>query len=154
MDAKHRLVAVIAAIVLPAGCAGGGDADPSPPGRSAPESAGGRHTAPAGDGTDLAACADGECEVRVTPATKLPVPPKTEVEDLRVVSIGSGRVVFTGRFLGAGMGGGCSGACDSSGSGGGFRLSLGPASRGTENGLAITVVAIGDGSATVRLTAA
>jgi hypothetical protein len=105
----------------------------------------------AADGTDLHACADGRCEVRVAPAAQIPVPSSLWVGSLRVQSISSDEVTIVGRDVGNHHGGGCSGNCSGGGSNDGFKLTLGPGGSGSENKLSIALVAIGGGAAVLRL---
>lgn len=107
----------------------------------------------AADGTDLRACADGTCEVLVDTSARIQVPKRLEVADLRVRDISQHAITIVGRFLGNSMGGGCSGSgtCSSSGSGGGFELTLGPDAIATQNGLSIGLVAIDGEHAVLRL---
>jgi hypothetical protein len=132
------------------------------PGSSASPSAGsnagsaGSSVLPAAaDGTDLAACADGRCEVQVGASAKIPVPRRLDVTGVRVRSIDSDTVTIVGRLLGNRQSGFCTGvSCSSSGSGDGFQLELGADSTGSENGLSITAVAIDGGRAVLRLAPA
>jgi hypothetical protein len=104
------------------------------------------------DGADLAACTDGRCEVQVSASAKIPVPRKLRVDSVRVQSVGSGTVTIVGRYVGDEQGGFCTGSdCSSSGSGDGFKLTLGPHSTGSQNDLSITAVAINGKFAVLRL---
>jgi hypothetical protein len=105
----------------------------------------------AADGSDTGACADGQCEVRVSVSARFPVPASTKVKALRIVSIDADGVTFAGQDLGNDHGGTCTGNCSSSGTDDGFRLVLGAGSSGTENKLAMAVVSIAGASAVVRL---
>jgi hypothetical protein len=163
-----RLIAAVAGGVLVlAGC-GPDDTSSQPPSRSGSASAGssspsgssssgssssGSSALPApADGADLAACADGRCEVRVGASARIPVPRRLRVDSVRVRSVGSGTVTIVGRYLGDRQGGFCTGtSCSSSGSGGGFTLVLGPDSTGSQNDLSITAVAVNGGFAVLRL---
>lgn len=113
----------------------------------------GEATLEAADGADLAACADGECEVRVTAPAELPVPSSTAVEGFLVESIGADEVAFAGRNTGNRSGSGCTGKCRMSSTNNTFKIVLGLGSTARQNGLAVTLVAIGDGHAVVRLRA-
>jgi hypothetical protein len=151
-------MALTAGALVLTGCGPGGDGAASPSAK--PPSRGGSSSRaaalpPAADGTDLTACADGTCEVRVGASAAITVPRALQVSSVRVRSIGSDTVTIVGRFLGNRQGGFCTGAnCSSSGSGNGFTLTLGPDSTGSENGLSITAVAIKGGFAVLRLAPA
>jgi hypothetical protein len=151
------LLALTTGVLVLAGCGSVGDGSASHSSRSGSPSRGGSssHTSAlpvAADGTDLTACADGRCEVRVGGPASIPVPHGLGVSSVRVRSIGSDDVTVVGRFTGNRQSGFCTGrSCSSSGSGDGFTLTLGADSTGSENGLSITVVTVGGGSAVLRL---
>ncbi|MGK5552997.1 hypothetical protein ACSNOI_15395 [Actinomadura kijaniata] len=152
---RRRGLVVVAALALAlAGC-GSTDDGPSA-GPSAPKASPSASAPPkAADGTDLKACADGQCEVQVNASADLPVPRGFQVASVRVQSVGPDTVTLVGRPLGNRSGGFCTGVkCSSSSAGGKFTLTLGPASTGSQNGLKVTVVAVGGGSAVLRLAPA
>ncbi|GAA3241278.1 hypothetical protein [Nonomuraea helvata] len=174
------VAAVVAGGMLAlAGCASGGDTSPDAltqsgsPSSSAPPAAadddaqddatpdtstrsgtpGSSGLPAAADGTDLSACVDGRCEVRVGAAARLPVPRRLRVASVRVQSVGFDTVTVVGRYLGYSQRGFCTGvSCNSSSSDGRFRLVLAADSTATENGLSITAVAVNGESAVLRLT--
>lgn len=112
----------------------------------------------ASDGTDLAACHDGTCEVRVDGPAKIPLSAQFQVTDLRVESINSQSVTLQAvTALGGPASFGCAGK--------GCRLSAVESSSTepttatarafvgtvfTANRIRIEVVAISDGSAILR----
>lgn len=148
---------LIAGALLLAGCGSDdGDAADSSArsGAPSPGASSSRKPGPpaAADGTDLTACADGRCEVRVAGPASIPVPRRLGVSGVKVRSIGAGDVTLVGRFTGDRQSGFCTGrSCSSSGSDGGFTITLGADSTGSENGLSISVIAVGGGSAVLRL---
>lgn len=148
-----RPVATAAAVMLAlAGCGQGGEAAPRPPSRSESSSSGPPVLPTPADGSNLTACRDGRCEVGVNASMKIPVPRSLRVDSVRVQSVGAHTVTIVGRYLGNRNGGFCTGVnCSSSGSGKGFRLTLGPNSTGSENDLSITAVAVNGGVAVLRL---
>ncbi|MFD0685106.1 hypothetical protein ACFQZM_11405 [Actinomadura fibrosa] len=106
---------------------------------------------PAANGTNVAACAAGRCEVQVSASTKIPVPRDTRVDSVQIQSITADTVTVVGRVLGTRSEGLCTGRkCSSSVAGGRFTLQLGPDSTGTENGLSVTVVTITGKTAIIR----
>lgn len=153
--ARYGALLAVAGLLVLSGCGTGDDdsSNASSPGPSSAKSSAKSSAPPKpADGTDLAACADGRCEVQVSASAKLPVPRKLKVASVRVESVGSGSVTVVGRYLGNSQGGFCSGrSCNSSGSEGGFKLTLGPDSTGSQNGLSITAVTITGGTAVLRL---
>jgi hypothetical protein len=149
---RGLIVAVAGGMLVLAGCGPGDNASPRTPSRSGSSSSGSSGLPTPADGVNLAACTDGRCEVRVSASAKIPVPRNLRVDSVRVQSVGSGTVTIVGRYVGDRQGGFCTGTnCSSSGSGGGFTLTLGPNSTGSQNDLSITAVAINDGFAVLRL---
>ncbi|XVQ10574.1 hypothetical protein ACQP1W_50105 [Spirillospora sp. CA-255316] len=149
--AQPGVLAVAVAALLVAGC-----------GSDAPKSA--------ADGTNLDACKDGTCEVKVTGPAKLPVDPATfKIDTLDVKPEKGDSVSFTLRSSGAvpsasvrvcgpdddgclnlGGGGYSSGGGDASvKSSTSWKAVEG--SRITANGLSITIVSAADGSAILRM---
>ncbi|WP_143220231.1 hypothetical protein [Actinomadura sp. CNU-125] len=97
MTTPRTVLAVAAAAVLLAGCGSGetpnasGAESPGTPTSPAPSPAPTRSPSPppkplpnADDGTDLDACADGECEVRVSTGDRIPVDNGSGVEQAEV----------------------------------------------------------------------
>ncbi|MFD7658355.1 hypothetical protein ACFV4N_30645 [Actinosynnema sp. NPDC059797] len=138
-------VAAVAAVAVACGAPGGEAGNPVP-GTTAT-------TTPveAADGSDLAACADGVCEVLVTAPAELPTPADSGVEALRVESVGADEAVLTGRHTGNRSSGSCSGRCDASSRGGVFTVTLGTGSTTWQNDQGITLVAVDGDRAVVRL---
>ncbi|MBO0881871.1 MAG: hypothetical protein J2P17_16325 [Mycobacterium sp.] len=150
--AARPLAMLAAAMLALAGCGQGDETSPRPTARSESSPPGQPALPTPADGSNLAACRDGRCEVGVNASMKIPVPRKLRVDSVQVQSVGADSVTIVGRYLGGRQGGYCTGAnCSSSGSGKRFRLILGPNSMGTENGLGVTAVAINGGVAVLRL---
>lgn len=157
----YRAVAAMAmsgTLVL-AGCGLGDEDSPSSSSRSGTPSkpATSAPSAPpqAADGTDLSACADGRCEVRVGASGRIPVPRKLGVDSVRVEAVGSGAITIVGRYIGGRQGGYCTGVrCSSVGNGNRFKLTLAPDSLSSQNDLSITAVAIDGGMAVLRFAPA
>lgn len=134
----------------PAGSSSGASTTPAPPGSFG-------STAPPpqpADGTTVAACGDGRCEVMVKAGTEIPVPKSMNVEKVTVSAVSRSRVTITGHDLGNSSGGGCTGRCDSSSANSKFKIALGADSQATENGLALTVEQIAGSSAVIRVAPA
>ncbi|WP_157862307.1 hypothetical protein [Wenjunlia vitaminophila] len=169
---KSALVplAALTVVLAATGCGSGSDAgslpvedtapDQPPPVSAAPTGAASSSPLPlpahrAADGSDVSACGDGRCEVRVGPGTALPVPRRLDVTGLEVSSVSADRVGLTGQNLGNSSYGSCSGLyCHTSSSNGAFRVTLGPRSTVIENSLRVEVVAVEDGAAVLRLSPA
>ncbi len=134
-DAMHRhtpsrrpvlLIAAAAAVAsLVAGCTSSVPGAPSAAGPT--PTATGASTTPttaaapaAADGTDLGACADGECEVQVDGPAEIPVPAGSEIASLRVEDDG-GRLAIVIENAGGG-GSVMSGTGSSVSSGSGYRV--------------------------------
>lgn len=137
--------AVIAVGVLLGGCdsAESGTASPIP--TAAPTAA---------DGTNVAACSDAKCDVSVGPGTAIPLPASTGVRNLKVTTVTSDRVTFTGEDTGNSSSGTCTGQCDSTDSNGVFTVTLGPDSEDTENGMSIAVEGFDNGRVVLKLDTA
>ncbi len=157
----RRVLVPLAALVLAAGCSSGEGktADPQAPAPPASSSAPSTSAASpseeapkAADGTDLAACSDGTCEVSAPAGAKMTFPAKTRVEYFTVQSIDADTVVLAGRGIGSRQGGSCTGKkCESSGSGKDYKVTLGPSSTATFNDLSITLRAITGGAAVLKI---
>jgi len=160
---RSEAFALLALIAILAGC----DASTKGSGAPADSSSGASRTsAPPGsfgstappphaaDGTKVAACADGRCEVLVKAGTAIPVPKSMNVEKVTVSALSRSRVTITGHDVGNASGGGCTGQCDSSSTNGNFKIALGAGSQATENGLALTVEQIAGDSAVIQVAPA
>jgi hypothetical protein len=121
---------------------GGGSGSP---GTSGTPEASGPAVAP------LGACGDGRCLVRVRASTRIPVPSRSLVRDVRVDSVTAGRVTLSGSGTGSRQSSQCFGECDASSTNGRFRVSLGTGGTAGQNRLRITVVSSDGGSAVLRL---
>lgn len=151
---RGALLTAVAGVMLAlAGCGQGDDViSPPSPARSESSAAASPALPTAADGANLGACRDGRCEVRVRASAEIPVPRSLRVDSVRVQSVGADTVTIVGRYLGDQTGGFCTGVnCSSSGSGDGFRLTLGPDSTGSQNDLSISAVAVTGGFAVLRL---
>ena len=157
--AAAQLLSLVIALAL-TGCGKGAGPGPSDPAR-APAPGPGSPGAPAEDqtrdhagdqGAGMAAgCGDGRCVVRAHPATRVPLPPRSLLRDVRVQSIGPEAVTLTGRLVGDHHDSVCLGDCDVSTADGRFRVSVGRGGSVTENRLRITVLALTGRSAVLRL---
>lgn len=105
----------------------------------------------ASDGTNLQACASGNCVVQVGPSAQIPLPSSSQVQSLQVQSISDNSVVITGRDIGLSFSGDCSGNCKRSTSGGSFQFTLGPRGQATENNLSVNLVGTDGKSAVLRV---
>ncbi|KAB2344451.1 hypothetical protein [Actinomadura rudentiformis] len=158
MDRVVAAVALSGTLVL-AGCGLGDEESPSasPPSTSPPSTSQSKPatSAQAADGTDLSACADGRCEVRVGASGRIPVPRKLGVDSVQVEAVGSDAITIVGRYIGGRQSGYCTGVkCSSVGKGTRFELTLAPDSLSSQNGLSITAVAIDGGMAVLRFAPA
>lgn len=145
----------LVALVVTAGLAGCSSTPQAPPAPAPPVVTASSFPA-AADGTRLDSCGTGTCEVEIQAGQQIPVPADSGVSTLRAESVEKARVSFTGRVSGNRTGGYCAGAgeCDSSGSDGTFDLTLGPGVTGSQNDVAITLIATDGTRAVVRLTPA
>lgn len=144
-----RTLLIAVAIVILVGCGGKDDhASVSSPSPSATP------VRTAADGTNLNACKDGSCEVRVTLPVKIPVDSKRfKVSGLRAESSGSGAVLFS--LKGLGVSRVCfSMGCSEGSPGTDFQAPAGAGERVTANQISITVVSVTDGLAIFRLSPA
>ncbi|MEV0838011.1 hypothetical protein AB0I55_00470 [Actinocatenispora sera] len=150
------LLVAAAATVSVAGCGSSGDDTaagarshrPSAPASSAasPSAPSPSRTGPtlpaAADGTDIHACYDGRCEVRVRAPQRIPLSPKTGFAKLTVTSItAQGMRVDTVGTNGS------TGQATVSAQGGGYAIA-------TLNGLEIATLGVLDGVAVIRLSPA
>jgi hypothetical protein len=108
----------------------------------------------AADGTNVSACSDATCEVGVGPATAIPLPASTGVQDVKVTTVTRDRVTLTGAATGSSSSGSCTGQCDSGESNGVFTVTLGPASEDTENGVSIVVEGFSNGRVVLKFSPA
>jgi hypothetical protein len=152
------LLVAAAAAVSVAGCGGSGDDTATGAGShrpSAPAASAAIPSAPspspsrtgptlpaAADGTDIHACYDGRCEVRVRAPQRIPLSPKTGFAKLTVTSItAQGMRVDTVGTNGS------TGQATVSAQGGGYAIA-------TLNGLEIATLGVLDGVAVIRLSPA
>ncbi|MCO5995473.1 hypothetical protein [Actinoallomurus rhizosphaericola] len=93
----------------------------------------------AANGTDLKACRTGRCEVQVSPRDRIPVPARLGVNELTVTAIHGDDITLRGTAPGTSL-----------------TVELGGNAGATTmmNGLAITLVAIADGRAVLRVAPA
>ena len=105
----------------------------------------------ASNGTNLQACASGNCEVQVGTSAQIPLPETAFVQGLQVQAISSNSVTVTGRSVGLLHSGPCSGNCSASSSVRGvFQLTLGSQGVGVENNLQVQMLGT-DGKSAVLL---
>jgi hypothetical protein len=115
--------------------------------------------ATAKDGTNVAACRDAGCELRLTGRTAIPVAPATGVTEVRVESITGDAVSLTITVAGTGFSVGCAGddRCETSLVGSTPPVVVSIAHPGAEvsvNDLLLTIPAAADGTAIVALARA
>jgi len=115
--------------------------------------------ATAQDGTNVAACRDAGCELRLTGRTVIPVAPAAGVTEVRVESITGDAVSLTITLAGTGFSVGCQGddRCETSLVGSTPPVVVSTAHPGAEvsvNDLLLTIPAAADGTAIVALTRA
>ena len=168
-----RSLLVGVAVVILAGCGAGKDESRTAGGSDSPVSDSPVSASPtsraAADGTDLKACEDGTCEVKVTGPAKIPVDrEKFKIFTLKVKPVDGDKVTFVvedprpasslsvrvceryGRCSDFGGGGYASGGENQSAeSKTGFTVDAG--AQITVNRLFITVLSVADGSAILRL---
>jgi hypothetical protein len=160
-SSDSRYPAVIAAaggaLVL-AGCGSGHDAASQAPSSSGPARATASASASApiasADGTDLKACADGRCEVRVDQGARIPVPRRLRVASVRVRSVSATAVTIVGSGIGNSSNSRGTGNFSAESTNGEFRITMGADSEVSQNGLNIAVVALQDEYAVLRLSPA
>ncbi len=148
----RRLLVPLAALALAVGC-NSGDGKTVPPGADAPAASPTSSQAPQpADGTDLAACADAACEVSAVAGSKLTFPASTRIESITVQSVEGETVVLTGRTIGNRNGGGCTGRrCEASSTGNEFKVTLEPVSATSQNALYVTLQAVSNGAAILKI---
>jgi hypothetical protein len=107
----------------------------------------------AADGGNVAACADGRCEVAVAAGTAIAVPQSMAVQDLTLTEVSSDQITITAHDIGTTSNGTCSGpsVCHLSTDNGAVSATMGKDARLTENGLALTVVGIDGGTAVLKI---
>jgi hypothetical protein len=89
---------------------GAPEAAPTAPPPTAPASTAAAAPPPAVDGSDVSACQDGVCEVRVNTPTAIPLDPRFGLGNLRVVSVAQDSVTVTAEFIrGSSFDGQCGG---------------------------------------------
>lgn len=106
----------------------------------------------ASDGTNLQACASGNCVVQVGPSAQIPLPDTMRVDGLQVQSIGPSSVTLTGHYTGSSVGPRCSRNCRSSSTNGSFQFILDPRGEGSVNKLDVTLVGTDGKFAVLRIT--
>lgn len=105
----------------------------------------------AADGGDVAACADGRCEVAVPAGTGITVPASMAVKDLTVTDVAAGLVTITLQDIGSTSNGTCTGECHLSTDNGATTVEMGEQAHLTENGLSVTVGSIAGGIAVLGI---
>jgi hypothetical protein len=105
----------------------------------------------AADGTNVAACKDGRCEVSVRAGAAIPLPASMMVRDVRITSVTADRITLTGRDTGNSSSGVCVGQCDSTSTNGAFRITMGTSSQAIQNGLSVTVEQLAGGAAVLKI---
>lgn len=105
----------------------------------------------AADGGNVAACADGQCEIAVPAGTAIAVPPSMAVKDLTLAEVTDDRVTITANDIGTTSNGTCSGECHLATDNGASTVTMGKDARLTENGLALTVESIDGGTAVLKI---
>ena len=110
-------------------------------------------TAPtvAADGTRLAACADGRCEVAVRAGAKIPLPATMRVADVTATAVAAKTLTLTGRIVGGGHVECRTVGCDMRVTGNDFKITLGVGGLGILNGVMLTVENVLNGAAIVRI---
>jgi hypothetical protein len=103
------------------------------------------------DGTNLAKCASGNCEVSVRAGDMIPVPASTQVQSIRVASIDQEVVTITGRDLGHEHSVICLTFCTVSAGSDEFKIELRRAGEAYENRLHIMLVSRTADTAVLRL---
>jgi hypothetical protein len=156
-----RLIVAAGGALVLAGCGSGHDtpshaSSPSGPAKaspSAPASASGPASLAdaAADGTDVKACADGRCEVRVTAPARIPVPRRMKIASVRVQSVSAKAVTIVGHEIGNSSNSSVIGNVSAESNNGVFRLVMGADSEVRQNGLHLTVVALDDEFAVLRI---
>ena len=101
------------------------------------------------DGTRVAACADGRCEVSVGAGTAIPIPERTGLTKLKLTKVAGNRATFTMEVIrtdgGYSSSGTCSGTyCNTSSDNGVVTLTMGPDSHAVENHLSLQTQTISD----------
>jgi hypothetical protein len=107
------------------------------------------------DGTDLRACRDGTCEVRVTGPTAVPLPARLRLGPINVLTIDAQTVTMVVPLAGSTFDsdGGCSATFTGPGAGSPMMMSLAchAGEKNVVNGVAIEVAGIADGAAVLRI---
>lgn len=105
----------------------------------------------AADGGNVAACADGRCEIAVPAGTAITVPRSMMVQDLTLTDVTDDRVTITAHDIGTTSNGTCTGECHSSTDNGALTATMGENAHITENGLSLLVEGIADGKAVLEI---
>jgi hypothetical protein len=127
---------------------GPGEASQTPRTTSTPS------TAPtaAADGPDLAACADGRCEIIVHPGTVIPLPPAMRLANLTVTGIAPTKLSLSGKSDGSGTDVQCLNSCTlTSTTDGPFTVGLSNIGILIANGVRLTVENVLKGTAILRV---
>ncbi|SDD10403.1 hypothetical protein [Actinokineospora iranica] len=147
---RGRIGWVVATLVAASACTAGVPGAPIAAPISAPTTSVPR--------ADVAACADGDCEVTVTAAAVIAFEPRLRVGELTVRSIERNVVTLQIPMIG-GAGFGCAGPdCSSTITGADEdgqttgRASTRPGGRVTANGVAVEVLSVADGAAVLRIS--
>lgn len=115
--------------------AASGSEEPSPSPEPEPEPTSDAGLPDAADGSGLDACADGDCEVRVSESDEIPIDPSFGIDNFTVAEIGPDMVVIEGTGAGAYV-----------------RTSVGTQGRSTLNGITVQILAIDGDQAVLSLS--
>jgi hypothetical protein len=107
---------------------------------------------PVAGGANVAACANGACEVEIGPGTAIPLPASAGVHNVKVTSVANNQVTITGQDSGNFGSGWCTGQCQSIDTNGNFTVTLGPNSTDVENGMSVAVGPFDNGRVTLKFS--
>lgn len=105
----------------------------------------------AADGGNVAACADGQCEIAVPAGTAIAVPRSMAVQDLTLTEVTADRITITAHDIGTTSNGTCSGQCHSSTDNGALTATMGEDAHITENGLSLVVESMDGDTAVLKI---